>query len=41
MEVNHELKKILSMFYDEVEIALIIEKFHAEIEEYERRLKNE
>lgn len=41
MEVNRELKKVLSIFYDDVEIALIIEKFHYEIEEHERRLKNE
>lgn len=39
MEVNRELRKLLSIFYDDVEIALIIEKFHTEIENHEKEAK--
>lgn len=39
MEINNELRKLLSLFYTDLEIELIKRKFHIEIEKGEKMIK--
>lgn len=41
MEINNELRKLLSLFYTDLEIELIKRKFHIEIEKGEKMIEKE